>query len=464
MIASFVIYVSVETIRQHHALQTRAFDLGVFESVIWNTVHGRPFWSPLLRESHLGQHSSLILLTLVPIYTVVPRAETLLVAQAILLGVAAWPLFLVARRLLGSGPQALLVAALYLVHPAVGGAAFYDFHELAFAPLLFFLAYLFHIEDRTAPFWTSIALLLFVKEDLSLVIVGFGAACLLGKRWKRGAALVVTGAAAYVLFVHILIPHFSLPGQSFGWYYQDLVAPGEPPSALARSVVTDPLRVVGLILQRQKIEYVVKLTGPLCFVPFLSLPGIVLMGYGFLMSLLASRPPLFTIGFQYALHVVPYAFVAALLALVQMWPSRSTRSVGVSRRVVLLGWALASFTFCMAFGMIGPRTGFQGGFRRVQFSVPARAEARYSEVREMAARIPADDSVTASEVLVPHVAQRQSLQTLRYAQPGEGAEYATFFVLKSELAEWAPRFPAVFNGTRYTRVAEGEYTVVYRRR
>ena len=66
MIAAFVMFVSVQTIRQHRALETRAFDLGVFESVLWNTVHGRFFWSPLLLERHLGQHSSFILLTLVP--------------------------------------------------------------------------------------------------------------------------------------------------------------------------------------------------------------------------------------------------------------------------------------------------------------------------------------------------------------------------------------------------------------
>ena len=85
-ITAFAVFVSVQTIRQHRALETRAFDLGVFESVLWNTVHGRFFWSPLVLERHLGQHSSFILLTILPIYAAAPRPETLLAVQAVLLG------------------------------------------------------------------------------------------------------------------------------------------------------------------------------------------------------------------------------------------------------------------------------------------------------------------------------------------------------------------------------------------
>ena len=82
----------------------------------------------------------------------------------------------------------------------------------------------------------------------------------------------------------------------------------------------------------------------------------------------------------------------------------------------------------------------------------------------MAQRIPPSDSVTASETLVPHVSARQSLQTLRYAKRDHGAEYDTFFVLKSELPEWTLEFPYVFREISYRRVGDGTYTVLYRKR
>ena len=152
LIAVFSIYVSVETIRQHHALETRAFDLGVFDSVLWNTVHGRFFWSPLLSQSHLGQHSSLILLALAPIYAVCHGLRLLLVAQAVLLALAAWPLFLIARQLLGSETQALLVAALYLASGRRRRGVL-RFPRARFAPLFFFLAYLFPISRTVRLSW-----------------------------------------------------------------------------------------------------------------------------------------------------------------------------------------------------------------------------------------------------------------------------------------------------------------------
>ena len=148
------------------------------------------------------------------------------------------------------------------------------------------------------------------------------------------------------------------------------------------------------------------------------------MAYGFAMSLLATREPVYTIGFQYTLHVVPYAFAGALLAIVRFWPVPSTRTLGVTRRAVLCLWALASAVFCMRYGMVGvPHRHFHSGFRHVNLSISPDAQERYREVREMAARIPVDASVTASETLVPHVARREELQTLRYARGGPGEEY-----------------------------------------
>ena len=178
-------------------------------------------------------------------------------------------------------------------------------------------------------------------------------------------------------------------------------------------MITDPTAVARFAFQPRKIIYVIKLTGPLCFFPFLSLSGAVLMGYGFAMSLLASRQPLFTIGFQYALQVVPYAFVAALLALVRLWPASSTRRLGMTRGFALFGWALASAAFCVAFGMIGPRTHFQGGFRRVVFSICRGGEEYRVGARTWRRAFPRR-LVTASETLVPHVSQRRLLQTLKY--------------------------------------------------
>ena len=94
--------------------------------------------------SVLGDHWSPILASLAPLYWIFNSPETLLVAQAVLFALAVPPLWLFTRRAFGGGRKA--TAAAYLVSVAYGlswpiaSAAAFDFHEVAFAPVLMAVA------------------------------------------------------------------------------------------------------------------------------------------------------------------------------------------------------------------------------------------------------------------------------------------------------------------------------------
>jgi hypothetical protein len=115
--------------------------------------------------------------------------------------------------------------------------------------------------------------------------------------------------------------------------------------------------------------------------------------------------------------------------------------------------------------MLYPRTNFAGGLHPIAFDYGGEARARYEEIEEIASRLNAELSITASETLVPHVARRQRVQTLRYADHGPARAYDVFFVLRQDLdAATRARFPNVFDGTEYERVYEGRFAVVYARK
>ena len=99
-IAAYVLYVSIHTIHNHWSLGTSAFDLGIQENILWNTVHGDILYSSLMGGNYLGTHTSLVLLLVAPIYALAPSTETLLVLQALILGLAALPLYFLARKVL----------------------------------------------------------------------------------------------------------------------------------------------------------------------------------------------------------------------------------------------------------------------------------------------------------------------------------------------------------------------------
>ncbi len=84
---------------------------------------------------HFGSHATLFSFVIVPFYALYQHAETLLVFQAVMIGAAAVPLFLFARRHVSDWVATALALA-YLMSPAVQGSNLYDFSLSAARPLL----------------------------------------------------------------------------------------------------------------------------------------------------------------------------------------------------------------------------------------------------------------------------------------------------------------------------------------
>jgi uncharacterized membrane protein len=94
------------------------------------------------RRTHLRNHATIFSFLMAPVYRLVPGAETLLVIQAVLMGAAAIPLHLFARRRLLVW-LATLVGFLYLLY----GANLYDFHYLPLG-VVFLWTVLYAVDAR----------------------------------------------------------------------------------------------------------------------------------------------------------------------------------------------------------------------------------------------------------------------------------------------------------------------------
>ena len=131
----YTAHFSALTIAHHRNFGSSAFDLGGWDNLMWNIVHrgngepvlgSTPFMGPA--ASHLARHATFFAYVIAPVYALAPRPETLLVLQAAMLGAAAVPLFLYARRHIPPWTAAL-VAWLYLIYPPLHGANLYDFNS-----------------------------------------------------------------------------------------------------------------------------------------------------------------------------------------------------------------------------------------------------------------------------------------------------------------------------------------------
>ncbi|NED56527.1 DUF2079 domain-containing protein, partial [Micromonospora aurantiaca] len=107
------------------------------------------------------------------LYWIHDGPETLLVAQAVLFALAIRPIWRYAERRLGAG-AAYCAAGAYALSWPIAEALAFDFHEVAFVPLLSALLVERHDAGRRGQAAVAAFALLLVKEDMGLLLAGFG--------------------------------------------------------------------------------------------------------------------------------------------------------------------------------------------------------------------------------------------------------------------------------------------------
>jgi uncharacterized membrane protein len=428
--AVYVTFFSIVTIRYHRYLYSTSFDLGLEENILWNIVHGGYFFrsTPLLGPvgTSFGLHATLFSYPLAGIYALWPRTETVLIVQAALMGGAALPLYLLARRKLG-GTGAAAVAICYLLYPPLHGAALYDFHYPPLAPFFMWMT-LFLMESRR--YWLAIPFLLLalsVREDISAGVAIFGIyLTFTGQRPRAGLLLALLGTAWFVILKLVVMPRYA-GHEAFLYMFEGLVPPGgEGFSSVVKTVISNPSFTLGTLLIGDKLNYVLLLFVPLLFIPFRRPIGLVLILPGFVFTLLTvNYLPTIQISFQYTTHWTMYVFVGLVAALSWIGETKGA----VARQAAIFGLLCATFACSYQFGGLLQQQTVKGGFGPYKFTFTAADEQRRQAFHALAAKVPPKARISSAENLVPHFAQRKKAYTLRVGV--YDADYIMFSVYSS---------------------------------
>ena len=109
------------TVQKHNLFHTNAWDLGIFNQALYNTLYsGRPLYYTVelfLNPSgnYFAVHLSPILFLVLPFYAILPLPTTLLVLKSFILAFGAFPLYLLAKKVLKSDRTAFMLALVYLL-------------------------------------------------------------------------------------------------------------------------------------------------------------------------------------------------------------------------------------------------------------------------------------------------------------------------------------------------------------
>ncbi len=217
-IASFAAGFGALSALRHLAFNTGRFDLGNMVQAVWSTAHGDVLEVTNLRGqqmSRLGAHFDPILAAFAPLWWLWPDPTMLLVAQATAIALGAVPVFLLARKHLGSERAGVGFALAYLLYPPTQWLALNEFHPVALATPLLLLGFWYLDEDRLAAFAAVAALACLTKEHVPLTIAAMGLWYALARgRRRAGAAIAAGGIAVAALAIGVVVPHFAPRGSS----------------------------------------------------------------------------------------------------------------------------------------------------------------------------------------------------------------------------------------------------------
>jgi uncharacterized membrane protein len=429
------------SIINHHNLYTATFDLGLYDNIFYQSLRGKPLGCSFLANNYHGAaHFDPILVLLAPLYLFYPRAESLLVIQSFWMGAGLFPVYLIARRLLECRWQALVLASCWVLYPALQGANMYDFHSLSLAaPVLVWLLWFLRIESGWG-YWVTFALTLLIREDLPLLLcfIAFAAIRQGTPFGVRSGWLSILISLAYFVLVKAFLmgaPQKALTGTqtySFAYYYAELIPGGGGLREMFSSLLTNPAFVLQLGSSEGKVLFVLLLFVPLGFLPFFARSGRLALFYGFFFCLLATREPVYSIYFQYAVVLFSVGFALTPEGLTRLTRAEWLKSAGVSgqrlQRVLVAGLWLTTALLCLKFGGLVPNDAFRGGFNPPRRQLDERARARYEWVERTTASIPPEAKVGATRRLGPHISNRMKA----YDYPGT-RDYDYLFVDRTQL-------------------------------
>jgi uncharacterized membrane protein len=401
----WVVVVTRLVVHRHNMFATFDFDLGIHDQSLWLLSKGRWF-NTVCGLPVFGHHAMFMYYLLVPFVWLGGGPNLWNTFQVLALGLAAIPVFLVARRATKSHVMALGFAVAWLLLPTVTYLAWETFHPETMAIPFLLMGYHYattrpdgagrHVtrHNLITVAWFAAAMLW--KEDISLAVMGIAVLLILRKRLRFGLALLGGAALYFLVFAVWMVPTLAGETSAYGMLYGDL---GKTPFEVARTSLTEPSLFFRRLSDNNALGYVGQLAAPLGFLP-LAAPAVILMGVPqFFINILTTAD--FTWAMMYHYQAVP--IVAMILGAIETtgWITRRKQVLGT----VAVTLALASSLIAAnAWGILPGGNKYNAGYWPHGDRSTAGLEAALE-------RIGPDDAVSAHYSFVPHASQRKLIYT-----------------------------------------------------
>jgi uncharacterized membrane protein len=392
---------------RHEAYFTGRFDLGNMVQAVWSTAHGHPLGMTDLHGaqiSRLAAHVDPILVLFAPLWWIWPSPHMLLVVQALVIPLGAVPVFLLARKHLASARAGLGFALAYLLYPATGWLALNEFHPVALATPFLLFAFWYLDEERLLTFALFALAAATCKEEIALVIAGFGIWYAVAHRsWMAGAAITVAGAAWAAIAIAIVIPHYNAGAASdFYGRYSEV---GGSAGGILKTAFTHPLRIAEAAFGGRDLHYLLELVAPLAALCLLAPLVLVAALPELAINLLSSTTTQTSIHFHYTAGLIPPLMIGAIFGAKRL----SRWTLPVAAAIVL-----ATLAGNYRLGPIPSWRHVPGGQR---FQATAARVTVHDRIAGRALRlVPGNAVVSATNTLGAHLSARRRVLSFPFVE------------------------------------------------
>ena len=333
-ISAYAIYFSYTTVQIHRGLGTSAYDFGLYDQGIWLLSQGKTPFVTLMGRNLFGDHTSFILLPLVPLMWVFSSTSLLFVVQTVVIASGAIPVYAFARKQLESDALGCMFACTYLLYPTVSWTNVENYHPDSFLGLFIAVALWAALSRKWRWYICAVLLALLVKEDVVLVVAPIGVWVALRRDVRIGVATIV-GAIGTALFCFLVVIR-DLTGTAFRNSWR---IPFGGFGGLFKTLFTAPGTLLRYLTSDGRATYLMQILLPTGGIFFIA-PSVALVGSVVLFANIVSTFYYqYQIQYHYSLVVAPILVFGNVYAIARLGKSARRKAalvIGVASIVSAL--------------------------------------------------------------------------------------------------------------------------------
>jgi uncharacterized membrane protein len=407
---------------KYYTYSYNCLDLAIYNQVFFNSANGQLFNFTIHPTSYLGDHFEIIILFLIPFYSLFKSPLTLLLIQSCFLGFSAIPFYLIAKKhltpLLG-----FLVICLYLFNATTLNIALFEFHILPLVIFFVLWAFYFYDQNKFWPFLAFCGISLLIREDVAFIIFMFGIIALLDRKkfkWIITPILLATG----YFFVALKISAYFSGSQNYKFLFFYSWLGNSVQEIFINFFLKFPEVLNHIFSNITHLELILGLLVIMLFIP-LYRPKYLLLGVPSLLEfLLGPNSGSLVIQSHYISLFLPGLLIAAIFSLKNLRLNPKIINLHSEHKEIIPSIIIISLVYIL--WQLGPLANF--------FTVPLTTDYHQVTLKNQFSQlIPENASLLTGFDLLPNFSSRSQVYFLRYAYLGRQQFNAGDYKLPEDL-------------------------------